>query len=314
VISSNTTWTSELPYVIQGALRVDTNATLTINKGVKVYHHADAAMIIDGTLTVNGTKTENVIFNGDRLDLPYSEFPASWPGIYFRGSSKNNEIYFAQIKNAYQGIVSQLPSVNANPKIRIQQTIIDNAYDAGLLCINSSASVNNSLFSNCGNNIRLAGGGSYDFVNVTAASYSGRYLYHNIPVLRVANYYDDGGSVIINTLNASFTNSIFWGDEGNVDQEIEISKQGTSAFNVLFQNSIYKAFVDPANATFVASLRNTNPSFDSIDIENKYFDFRITRNPLAPGIDKGMNTIFTKDLDDLTRNIGLPDIGSYEKQ
>jgi len=314
VIAANTTWTNELPYVILGTLRVDTAITLTINKGVKIYHHADAAMIIDGTLKVNGTKNENVLFTGDRLDQPYSEFPAAWPGIYFRGSSINNELVFAHIKNAYQAVVSQLPSSNLNSKIKLQQCIIDNSYDAGILCINSSASVNNTLISNCGNNIRIDGGGIYEFYNITAASYSGRYLFHNSPVLKISNYYDAGGTLLINPLTANFVNSIFWGDEGSVSQEISISREGTTIFDVSFSNSIYKGTGDPANATFINSLRNTNPSFDSINIDNRYFDFRVTRNLQAPGIDKGINTPFSRDLDDLNRNAGLTDIGAYEKQ
>ena len=57
-----------------------------------------------------------------------------------------------------------------------------------------------------------------------------------------------------------------------------------------------------------------DPLFDSIDISNKYYDFRITKDPFAPGIDKGILNSYPLDLDGNNRNVGNPDLGSYEKQ
>jgi hypothetical protein len=53
--------------------------------------------------------------------------------------------------------------------------------------------------------------------------------------------------------------------------------------------------------------------FDSIDVSKRIFDFHIS-NAAAPGVDKGNITSFFKDLDDNNRNVGLPDMGCYEKQ
>ena len=163
VITGNVVWTNNLPYVILGSVRIDTTATLTIQPGCKIYSHANAPFIVDGTLIVNGTQASNVIFTGDRLDAGYRDLPASWPGIYFKGKSKNNVLTYAVVKNANQAIVAEKPSVNANPKVILQQCIVDNAYDAGILCVNSSLQANNSLVSNCGSNIVLSYGGVYNF-------------------------------------------------------------------------------------------------------------------------------------------------------
>jgi hypothetical protein len=104
-ITTNTSWVNDLPYVILGSLRVAPDASLTIGPGVKVYAHANAPILVDGTLIVNGTYNNKVLFNGDRLDDPYRNLPASWPGIFFTGTSKNNRLQFAEIKNAYQALV-----------------------------------------------------------------------------------------------------------------------------------------------------------------------------------------------------------------
>ncbi|MGC4100227.1 hypothetical protein [Ferruginibacter sp.] len=313
VLTSNITWTNTLPYVILGSVRIDTTATLTIQAGTKIYSHADAPFIVDGTLTINGTKNNEVVFAGDRLDYYYKDLPAGWPGIYFRGNSKNNSLQFAIIKNAYQALVTTGPSINANPKIVLQQCIIDNAYDAGILAANSSLQANNSLISNCGSNIALIYGGDYTFTNCTAATYSTNYIVHKNPVLSVSNFATQGGSTVLANLNAVFRNCIFWADNtGFVNDEVVVSKQGSTTFNVLFEKNLYRG-ADPANSTLTSNIRNQDPVFDSIDVVKRIFNFRIS-SPAAPGINKGVATVYTKDLDNGNRNVGLPDLGCYEKQ
>src|ERR1044071_9648199 len=110
-ITADETWNNDLPYVILGSLTVDPNKKLTINKGCKIYVHADAPILVDGTIEINGAKdtVDRVYFRGDRLDEPYNDFPAGWPGIFFRASSKDNIFNYAVIKNAYQAIVVQDP-------------------------------------------------------------------------------------------------------------------------------------------------------------------------------------------------------------
>ena len=314
IITGNVVWTNNLPYVILGSIRVDTTATLTIQPGCKIYSHADAPFIVDGTLIVNGTPTTNVIFTGDRLDEVYKDLPASWPGIYFRGPSKNNILTYAIIKNAYQAIVAEKPSINANVKVNLHQCIIDNAYDAGILCVNSNLQADNSLISNCGNNIILSYGGVYKFTHCTVAAYSNNYLIHKNPVLNVNNFLTQSGTTLTADLHAVFSSNIFWSDGIMVNNEVVISKQGVNIFNVLFEKNIYRALTGPTNSTLSGNKINTDPLFDSIDVSKNIYNFRITKNAFAPGINAGILTTFLKDLDNNNRNIGLPDMGCYEKQ
>jgi hypothetical protein len=298
--------------VLLGGFRVDTNATLTLEPGCRIYSHADSPIFIDGTLIANGTKENTVIFTGDRLDENYRDFPASWPGIYFRGSSKNNLLKYIVVKNAYQAIVAENPADNSNPKIRLQQCIVSNAYDAGILCIGSSVDADNSLITNCGSNINILLGGKYNFINCTVAAYS-TYISHKKPVLAINNFFLQTGSTITNELNAVFTNCILWGEEGQVKDEIIVNKQGTDPFAVKFNNCLYRSSTAPSNSNFVASIQNELPLFDSIDVSKKNFDFHIS-NPAAPGINKGVPVPFLKDLDGNNRSNGIPDIGCYELQ
>ncbi len=314
VITGNVVWTNNLPYVILGSIRIDTTATLTIQPGCKIYSHADAPFIVDGVLTVNGIKTNPVTFTGDRLDEGYKDLPASWPGIYFRGSSKNNVLTYAVVKNAYQAIVTEKPSVNANPKVILHQCVIDNAYDAGILSVNSSLQADNSLISNCGSNIILNYGGVYNFTHCTVAAYSTNYILHKNPMLSVNNFTQLASGTLTADLNAVFRNNIFWSDEGIVTNELSVIKQGANPFTVLFEKNMYRSAADPSNSTLTGNIRNADPSFDSIDVTKNIFDFRITKNTASPAINAGTLTGFTKDLDDKNRNVGLPDLGCYEKQ
>lgn len=314
VITENLTWLNDLPYVILGGVRVDTNVVLTVDKGCKIYSHADAPFIVDGTLIINGTKDQPVIFTGDRLDEDYRDFPASWPGIYFRNSSKNNILQFAIVKNAYQAVVTQNPSDNTNPKVTLHQCIVDNAYDAGVFCLNSSLFADNCLITNCGSNINIILGGVYNFTNCTVAGFS-TFINHKQPVLSANNFAMIDGANVTTNLTALFTNCIFWGEDGAVKDEIIVNKQGANTFSVLFDHCLYKAITDPANSDILTPIKNQNPLFDSINVSKNYFDFH-TSSSNAPGINTGADagTLFAKDLDGNTRAIGKPDIGCFEKQ
>ncbi len=314
VIKSDETWTNDKPYVILGGLQVDTNVTLTIEKGCRIYAHADAPILVDGTLRVNGEKSESdrVIFRGDRLDNPYRDYPAAWPGIFFRGVSKNNVLQYAVIENAYQGIVAEQPSVNANPKLVLSRTIVDNCYDAGIIGVHSSIRADNCLISNCGKNIMLVYGGQYDLTNCTAAAYSNSYIQHKEPVMTVSDFVRQGNNQYTAALDASFRNCIFWAPNGLADNEVVTQKQGNAGFNVSFQNCLWRVKNDPANITQSNTIANQDPLFESIDTQKQLYNFRLKSN--SPAINKGIATSFTLDLDGNPRNNGLPDLGCYEKQ
>ena len=306
IIRSNETWNSDLPYVILGGIEIEPDAKLTINEGCKVYLHADAPIVVSGTLEVLGKKFDStrVIFTGDRLDEPYRGYPASWPGIYFNPSSKDNIINYAVIKNAYQAVVVLNPPLNANPKLAISETIIDNAYDIGLLGIHTKITGQNLLVSNCDKNMVLVNGGDYQFTHCTIASYSTDFIRHERPVLLLSDYLDNSQ----NALDALFRNCIFWGEEGMVENEIRVEKKGNPS--IIFDGVVWRVKDTPVTATGNSS--NQDPMFNAVDGERNLYDFHIKES--SPAINKGVNTSITLDLDGNPRPIGLPDIGSYEKQ
>jgi hypothetical protein len=314
-ITGSEAWNNDLPYVILGRLTVDTTATLTINKGCKIYMHADAPFIINGSLQVNGERYDStkVLFTGDRLDEPYKNYPASYPGLIFTGSSKNNTINYAIIKNSYQGIAVIDPSASGT-KLTLNETIIDNAYTNGLIGINTSVNARNVLISNCGQNLALGGGGTYDFKHCTVASYSNSFVQHKEPVFILTNYTVQGNTIVTAGLNASFTNCIFFGEQnGFVNNEVAIDIKGSQPPNINFNKVLWRMQAPPsATGITVTTPVNQLPLFDSINTANRFFNFRLKDN--SPAKNTGINSGVTIDLDGNPRPVGLPDLGSYEKQ
>lgn len=315
VISGNEAWTNDKPYVILGGLQVDTNATLTINEGCRIYMHADAPIVVDGTLQVFGTEDSagRVTFRGDRLDDPYRYFPAGWPGIYFRGESKDNILRYAEIKNAYQGLVAIGPSINSEPKLKLEQCIVDNCYDAGVFGIGSDIVADNCLLSNNGKNLLLVYGGNYTFTHCTVVSYGNLFLQHKDPVLYIANYVEDGNSVLTADLDAHFRNCIFWGENGTTENEVVTDKRGNSNTDIVFENCLWKVKDIPENIDSATSMiLNQPPQFDSVNNQLMFYNFRLKAN--SPALNAGISTPLPSDLDGKPRNVGGPDLGSYERQ
>ncbi len=305
IIAKDTTFNDSLPIVVLGGLYVLPNVTLNLNKGTSLYFHADAAPQIFGTLIAKGDSNNRVSFLCDRLDIPYSKYPGSWPGIYFNDSSKNNVLTFTNIKNAYQGVIVTKSSDPA--KLTLNQCIIDNISAEGILATNSSVKATNCLISNCGTNVSIQQGGNYVFNQCTIATYDNDYVSHKIPVVSISD--NDGTTPY--QLKCTFNNSIIYGSGGLVENEIGVSQKGSN-LSLSFNNVYYKQkkFTN-ANIVFAASAEfgGSTPAFASIDLSNHIYDFHIQDSSVCKG--KGNATYSVNiDLDGKTRTTPY-DIGCY---
>ncbi len=307
-ISVSEIWQNDLPYVILGKLLVDSSATLTINRGCRIYVHADAPVLINGTLRVNGEQEDSarVVFSGDRLDNPYKDYPASYPGIMFTEKSRNNVMNYTTIKNAFQAIVSLEPSLGT--KLTLNQVVIDNAFDAGIIGINTSIDATNLLISNCGKNLQLIQGGNYLFVHCTLVGYTNNFIQHRDPSLVATDYF----GTVTKPLNAVFRNCIFWGDDnGLVPNEVLVARKLSSG-SVVFDKVLWRVQSIPLNSTITGAIANQYPLFDSTNTSLPYRKYRLTNN--SPAKDKGVSTGVNIDLEGFPRPVGLPDLGAFEKQ
>ena len=309
-ISGNTTWPNDLPYVIMGSLQVDSNAQLNIVAASRIYFHANAPLIVNGSLNVQGSPNNRVYFLSDRLDYPYSQYPGSWPGIYFLPSSSNNNLQSAVISNAYQGLVTIGQPSGNNAKLNLSDCIINNISNFGILSAQSSITAQNCLISNCGQNLLLSYGGNYSFINCTVASYNSIFFSHTSPVLNMSNA-DTSGNFVAD-MSAQFTNCIFWGDSSSVPNEVVATKQGNTLFNINFSNCLWRVKNPPSNVV-TNNMLSIDPQFDSLSYQKNFYDFHLKAG--SPAIDQGLFTGIPYDLDGNNRLAGAAtDLGCYEKQ
>ncbi|HZF99581.1 MAG TPA: hypothetical protein VEY71_01190, partial [Chitinophagales bacterium] len=99
------TWPNDKPHVVINSIFVDENSTLTIQQGTRVYMHGNSAFYVGGTLIVNGTKQDSVVFQGDRLEPYFKDLPGNWGFIQFLRFSKDNVLTHTIIKDALYGVL-----------------------------------------------------------------------------------------------------------------------------------------------------------------------------------------------------------------
>lgn len=316
------TFTNTKPTVIYGYAAVPSNKTLTIEAGSKVYFHDNSGLIIDkkATLKVNGTLTEKVIFEGDRLEHGFSTIPGQWGTIWMRAGSKDNEIKYAQIRNGIIGILIDSIGSASTPTLKIQNSEIYNHSNYGILARETNIEGYNVVIGSAGEaSLAATIGGTYNFTHSTFANFWNNGI-RQLPAVLVNNFFtykDSKGKDIVETRDlhaANFTNCIF---DGNNNIEFVLDKVDAGGlFNYSINNCMIQ-FIDSGNSyvgnkeldftsTFYKNIiLNGNPNFRNTQKE----DFIIGEK--SDAIKKAKATLFSLDILGVDRTTS-PDIGAYQ--
>ena len=206
------------PHVVYGWLVVDSTQKLVINAGVKVYFHQNAGLWVYryGTLQVNGTLGNEVVFQGDRREADYADLPGQWDRIWINEGHTDNYINYAIIKNNFIGIqASFLTDPNPPNKLKITNTIIKNCSKWGLYTQYFNIWSGNNVIANCKEYCAaLTLGGNYTFLHTTFANYynqeGGR---GGQPCVHIDNF--DGTDSWPFSDSLFFANSIIDGSQGS---------------------------------------------------------------------------------------------------
>lgn len=270
-------WINDKPYLIYNSMLVDSLATLTINEGVKVYCNPNTRIFCAGTMVINGSESNPVIIQGDRLEFDYKEAAGQWVGMYFLAGSKDNVIKNAIIKNAILGI--QVDTVfNSNYSLQLLNTEIKNMTYAGLYFQGAKILAENCIVANCGEFLSaLTIGGNYEFTHCTFANYYSNST-RNTPSVLMNNYYKDlAGNIILRPIDkADFKNCIIY---GSIEEEIGFDKSDDIALNYSFNNCLLKSV---QNLEGNNNIRNSDPAFANTDPEEN--NFNILENSAARNI------------------------------
>ncbi len=326
------TWVADKPYLIYNSMGVDSGHTLTIEAGTALYFHERSQLIVLGSLIVNGTMEDPVIFRGDRLDevlpdLPYDKIPDQWGGIVIYPISTGNMLNYCHIRNAEIGIF--LPGAlgyDYQSEIIIKNSIIENNSYAGIYAFNSMLTAMNCLIVNCGV-YTFAGltGGEYHLYHCTVSNHF-RFSGAAEPAVVLTNfiYYND--SLISHDLqHTEFINCII---EGQSPYQLQLISKPEKEFTYLFENCLIEVSKDSIDADSTELFKEVvfegDPKFRKIPSQSEplpdryIFDFSL--DTLSPAKDKGTPDVISLfpelefDIRGQSRLMDSgPDIGAIER-
>ena len=303
VLACNTTWTTGKPYVIFDHVLVDSLCTLTIEPGTRIFSHVGSNIYVKGSIKVNGTADERVLFMNDRFDGSYASYPGQWGGIIFLEGSKANEIQYTDIRNAEIGVWLGTPDDDDIADLVIENSIIENMSQYGLLAFTSDLEMTNCLLDNAGE-IVFAGfaGGNYQLKHNTIANYAFGF-FKKQPGFVVSDQVQlSDGSTIQAPVNLTLQNNIIWGSSAD---EVTLLNDADEAFVLSMSNNLLKS----TNDVFIGfdNILNLDPLF----IDPEAYNYQL--DSLSPAINTGANLGVILDLLGNTRT-AIPDIGAYERQ
>lgn len=315
-------WDDPKPYVVYGTLLID-SCTLRIPEGTQVYFHGgyvrteedqeynDGQLYImqHGSLQVEGSLGNPVVFQTDRLEYKYDDISGLWSGIYFIDGSVNNSMEHAILKNANVGIF-----LDSACSLDLTHTAILHNISAGIFAQSAELKASNCLIADSGG-YGLVGrfGGKYELDHCTISNFD-----NQKEALYLGNYRCDDNlcsSVSILPLYARFRNCILYGN-GDDELFLEDATEGEeNYFDYEMENCLvsvadllevspFETFFDHCtNCLDDAGEEDLFMNMDEYNFRPDTFSIVIDKGIVLPGI--------SDDLDGVLRD-EYPDIGCYE--
>lgn len=322
----DTTLTDDLPHVFYSNIVVRNNATLTISAGTRIHLNHNASIFVHdgGSLHINGSgyDEDRVIIAGSRLDDDYVHRPGQWGVIRICQDAGESWIKNAEIRNGTIGcylggpFIAEVFDVALSPKLTVENSIITNMNQYGLLLQAGETKVENSEISDCGE-IAVFNyiGGKCDISHTTIANhFSGR---GTVSMALTNHVTDDVNEVYYQKpLEFSMVNSILY---GSYQTELVLNEKEGEIFDVNFNTCLIRAQegqdLDLEDTdVFTNCIFNEDPKFIRT-YENRVSNYELDTLSAAQN---QANATFSNLLPtDLTGNSRLldaqPDLGAYER-
>ncbi|WP_460893676.1 hypothetical protein [Rufibacter soli] len=296
-------WTAAKAHVIYDSVTVPAGCTLTIEKGAQVFLHSKAKLKVMGTLHVTGEPEKRVVFQQVRQEERYRNAPGQWQGLEFISGSQNNQIRYAEIKNAMTGVYLKAQGNNV-PQVTLKNVFVKNMLQHGVLSHGGNVRLENTIIANCAE-YALAGlgGGRYEVIYSTLANYSYDFIRASPSFLFQEKLEADSKLVREAKYVVEVVNSILWGRQ---EEELQfgamiLGSSRTARYSFLRTKAYQTEFSGNGNQI------NVDPKFR----DDPKLDFQIIK--LSPA-NKAATPIagITVDYENKARDAATPDVGAIE--
>lgn len=312
MLTEDTRFTTERPYVVYDSLIVGAGATLTIDPAVKLLFHDKAYLRVYGTLHACGLPGKMIDMRGDRLDnvLPnvsYDIMSGQWKGISIAPESFGNRMEYVDMRSTVNGLSVDSCADLSRRKLSLLNSWLHNSQRNVLDVKYAKIEATGCCFSESAAAVVSLAGGEAEFLQCTFANY---YLFSSIhqPIVVLANLKEEEANATEAPLmKARFYNSIIYGLPAGLEPE---NLEGS---DVIFRNVSFKEEgTDDDN--FINCLWDTDPMFYTVR-EDYYFNYRL--QPDSPVKESGDPALLTPaslvDIDGVNRlENGNPSLGAYQ--
>lgn len=325
-------WTNQKPYVIYGYALVPGTETLIVDAGARVHFHANSGLIVgkNAKIQINGGDppsndyddvSNEVIFEGDRLEPLFSDVPGQWGTLMILSNSNENTINHLTIKNATVGILMQNIATATDtsiPQLTITNSQIYNCSNVGILARKANLTGRNVVGNYCGQaTLACTYGGIYNFTHCT---FNNNWNSSRQVSVLLNDSFETEDTIYVHELTAAnFTNCIIYGSN-QIQLLVNKTDGGGVNFNYHFENCLLKFnpnnpvagdfpydFNDPVyySDMFIASNSQVNnPRFTNANIN----DMRLSEDL---NLDVEASASNFNDILGLSRAIS-PDLGAYQ--
>lgn len=299
-------WPNDKPHVIYGYAAIDSAKSLTIQAGTQVHLHKNSLLYVyKSSLNIQGSLGNEVVFQGDRLELDYQDVTGQYYGIYFQ-EAKPSTIDYAILKNGTSGVhlYSEDPT-NTGYTLTMTNTVIQNEARYGVF-IYSGAKVKaeNCIISKNGTHALLVlEGGDFNFNHCNLLGYGSS----QNPAVGISNFYTNYQTATTNV--GSINEGVLYNCvlSGNLATELAIDTIQMSGVNLNFdfKHCLIKSEIVQTDAFYQNIFWNNNPLFTDPTI----YDFSFSSNSILHG--NGIASPVVTDILGNPRN-NPPDIGAIE--
>lgn len=259
----NVNWDNQYARVIFGDVKAN---NVNISAGTRVYFHDNASLTINGTLNVEGTLNQKVVFRTDRHDEYSESLPKTWNKIVLNSNDPNAQstVNHAYFKGMNEGIIVE------DSKLDINNSYIYNNEKFGLRGYNSTINGRNLVIAQSDQAALGLQGGWYDFRHCTIANYFG---IGSGSGMNLAIILSNDGSALH---QANFFNNVIFSSY----QDAVAFDNVSGTFNHDFKNNVLKN--NSGTINFDPSNKNVDPKFIATDYDEN--DFRLLLESEAVGV------------------------------